>query len=132
MVVVTIQNAEPSIPLNPIKEIIQAALDAADPYRLVKENLDIKDQNLRIGEKIIKVEIESRIVVIALGKASVEMARATASALKGRIDHGVCICKHNPERVVLPRIEIFESAHPIPDERSVRAARIDRKKPWLI
>ena len=124
MVVFTIQNADSSIPLNPIKEIIQAALDAADPYRLVKENLDFKNQTLRIGDKIIKVEKESRIVVIALGKASLEMARAAVYVLEGKIDHGVCICKHNPERVDLPRIEIFESAHPIPDERSVRAANL--------
>ena len=124
MVVVTIHNADPSIPLNAIEEIIQAALDAADPYRLVKEKLKIKHHILRIGDKNIKVERESRIVVIALGKASLEMARAAVSVLGERIDQGVCICKHNLEKVSFEKFQVFESAHPIPDERSVKAANL--------
>ena len=124
MVVVSIQDAEPSIPLNPIKSIIQTALEAADPYRLITENLEIKHDMLRIGDQNYSWDKKNRIIVVGLGKASVPMARAAEDVLGERIYQGVCICKHLPENEKLKHIVIFESSHPIPDGRSVHAAEL--------
>ena len=124
MVVVSIQDANPSIPLNPIKAIIQAALEAADPYRLVKENLELKHDMLRIGDQSFSCNNNGRIIVVGLGKASVQMTRAAEDVLGERITQGVCICKHLSEKKKLERIKVYESSHPIPDVRSVRAAEL--------
>jgi len=124
MVVVSNKDSGPSIPLNPIKAIIQAALEAADPYRLVKENLEKKYDMLRIGDQSFSCNNNGRIIVVGLGKASLQMTRAAEEVLGERINQGVCICKHLPENEKFEQIFVFESSHPIPDVRSVRAAEL--------
>jgi hydroxypyruvate reductase len=115
--------ADPSIPLKSITEIIQAALQAADPYQLVLENLEVGAGKLRVGEKYYSLEKNSQIIIVGLGKASLAMVQAAESKLGSKIDKGVCVCKHNPDQINFITIEVVESSHPIPDQRSVIAAR---------
>lgn len=61
-----------------------------------------------------------RTILLALGKAAAEMAAAVEARWDGPLS-GLAVTRRGSE-VVLPRIEVVGSAHPVPDEASVAAA----------
>ena len=62
-----------------------------------------------------------RIVLVAVGKAAWQMARAAADALGERIDCGVVITKYDHVMGTIPRVTCMEAGHPVPDENSFAA-----------
>lgn len=122
MIDIFVKNPDASIPLNSIKAIINSALSAADPYKLVSDNLRLEERKLWVGEKAFPLHSSSRIILVSLGKAAAAMAIAAEEKLQNRCDTGICVCKHKPEVFKSQYIEIFESSHPVPDERSINAA----------
>jgi hydroxypyruvate reductase len=119
---VSILNANPSIPLNSITKILKSALAAADPYDLVCRNLELQGNELRVGDKVFPLADDSRVVLVGLGKASLDMTRAAETQLAGRVTRALCVCKAIGTGQALPNAEVFQSAHPVPNERSVMAA----------
>ena len=59
-----------------------------------------------------------RVILVAAGKAAWQMAYAACTALGDRITQGIVITKYGHARSALPRIQIVEAGHPIPDENS--------------
>jgi glycerate-2-kinase len=113
-----------SIPIKKIEIVLEAALDAADPYTLVKRNLKLIDNVLLVGEIELPVLLSDRIILLGLGKASPSMMRAGMEILSKRVYKSACVCKHLPCNLEgLESVEIVEAGHPIPDERSVEGAR---------
>ena len=103
--------------------VLEAALEAADPYMLVKRNLEILEEGLLVGEKKYPVASSNKIVLLGLGKAAPNMVRAGLEVLVKRVHKSVCVCKHfPPDAKGLQTAEIIEAGHPIPDERSIAAA----------
>ena len=64
-----------------------------------------------------------RIVLVAVGKAAWQMARAAADVLGERIDTGVVITKYDHVMGEIPRVSCMEAGHPVPDENSFAATR---------
>jgi hypothetical protein len=62
-----------------------------------------------------------RIVLVAVGKAAWQMARAAADALGERIDCGIVITKYDHVMGAIPRVTCMEAGHPVPDENSFAA-----------
>lgn len=113
-----------SIPIKKIEMVLEAALEAADPYTLVKRNLKILDDILLVGEKEFPVLLSNKVILLGLGKASPEMMHAGKEILKNRVHASVCVCKHLPKDLKgLESVKIVEAGHPIPDDRSVVGAR---------
>lgn len=111
-----------SIPTNQIETILQTALDAANPYSLVKDNLQILDNSFLIGGIRYSVSPATRIITLGLGKAAPQMTRAANEVLGQRVSSSVCVCKHQPaNNVGLETTTMVEAGHPVPDERSVKA-----------
>lgn len=94
------------------RHMIEAALKAAQPDSAVASALSRLDLNKK-----------SRLVVIALGKAAWQMARAAHSALGEQIDEGLVITKYDHVKHPLPRFVTREAGHPIPDDNSFEATR---------
>jgi len=90
--------------------IIREALGACMPGTAVRKAL--ADKQFSGG----------RIVLIAIGKAAWEMAASAADILGDRLDCGIVITKYGHSRGELPRCEIREAGHPLPDENSFAAA----------
>jgi glycerate 2-kinase len=68
--------------------------------------------------------VTGRVWVAAVGKAAAAMALGAHDVLGGSVERCLIITKddHVPgEARGLPNVEIYESAHPVPDERSLRA-----------
>src|SRR3954453_18380038 len=105
-----------------IEAMYQAALRASDPRIAVRGALTIDGRGVSISGQ--HVECAGRLVVIAIGKAAVTMAAGAIDALGDRIDAGIAITKDgHAGAITLPRFDIFEAGHPIPDERGVAATR---------
>jgi hydroxypyruvate reductase len=69
-----------------------------------------------------RVPLAARLHVVAAGKAAAAMAAALEDAAGDRIAAGVAVTKDG-HGLPLRRIELREAAHPVPDARSVEAAR---------
>ena len=71
------------------------------------------------------------VAVFAVGKAASAMARGAHAALGERVDQMLVITKDghvDPELARRSRVTIFESGHPVPDERSLAAgAELERR-----
>ncbi|WP_343313629.1 glycerate kinase [Brucella sp. BE17] len=95
-----------------LTSLFEAAVAAADPERVIRDNLPEKPKG--------------RVIVIGAGKGSAQMAAAFEKAWAEKYDdaplEGVvvtrygyaCACKH---------IEIIEAAHPVPDEAGLAATK---------
>ncbi len=99
-----------------ILKIFNKALEAVNPQKAVKAAL---------SELTDSISVYKNIYLLAFGKASCPMAKATIESLSGRIKKGVVITKyHHSEGFSFPEnITLFEAAHPIPDDNSVKATR---------
>ena len=64
-----------------------------------------------------------RIVLVAVGKAAWQMARAAADVLGERIDSGIVITKYDHVMGEIPHVRCVEAGHPVPDQNSFAATR---------
>ncbi len=99
-----------------LRQMLQAALDAVDPYRAVKRALESPDPPTQA------LLAAPRVVVIALGKAAFPMARAAQEVLGARVARGVVVTKAGHASGELPGFRVLIGGHPVPNEGSVRAA----------
>ncbi len=90
--------------------IIKAALLAAQPDTAVREALED-----------IRLDPQGRLILVALGKAAWQMAKAASLALGDRISAGIVITKYGHLGGELPHIQLREAGHPVPDENSFSA-----------
>lgn len=93
----------------------RAALERADPEQATLR--------LLLGDDLATwVRSFPTIRLLGAGKAAAPMARAAERALGERLSGGVVVVKDG-HGLPLDRVEVLESAHPTPDERSVAAGR---------
>ncbi len=102
--------------------ILQAALDAVHPSRLIKEYVQFNDGLLKIEDHSIQLSDKQRIFVIGAGKASAAMAGALEKILGNRIFKGLITTK-DQHKVPLDFINCLEAGHPMPDQRSIAAVK---------
>jgi glycerate 2-kinase len=105
-----------------INQLITAALAAVNPFNAIQNHLRLDSDNLIIGDRVINLTNKD-IRCIAVGKASVPMARSIDTLLGSRISQGLVVTKYNHlGDVKFPdNWEVIESAHPVPDDRSLHA-----------
>ena len=110
-------------PVQSISRILHASIEAADPFSVVKQNLSISKEQFKVGSKTFLLYPTSRIVAVAIGKASLSMAEAAQSVLGERIEKGVVVCKHRPDGCeFIGKMDVLQGSHPVPDEKSISAA----------
>ena len=104
-----------------LDKIYNAALLAANPISCINEFIEEKNELLKIGKKKYNLHSYEKIYVISFGKAAYEMAIGTQRILKKRIAKGIIISNASFEKKV-PGFKFIESSHPLPDDKSVKAA----------
>jgi len=113
---------QPSIDLRTITlEIFRRALAAIDVERVVRESALRDGDRLVIGDENIDLAQFKRVVVIAVGKASVPMARAVEDILGDRISAGLVVTNAVIGRP-LRLLPVGAGGHPLPDSGSLEAA----------
>ncbi len=116
-----------------VMHIIDAGLEAVDPYANTRKLIRIEDGKLRIGgapemdisgfgEEGIELSQIQNIYVIGAGKTVQKQAKALEDILGDRLTGGAITIKKG-EEIYLERIKVTEGAHPVPDENSVAGAR---------
>ena len=63
-----------------------------------------------------------RTLLVAVGKAAWQMARAAADTLGG-VDGGVVVTKYDHVKGEIPGVDCYEAGHPVPDENSYAATK---------
>lgn len=101
----------------------EAALNAVDPYHLVRSRLSLKGDKLVVDSEVIDLREFSELYVIGTGKATYRMAVAVEELLGERISHGVISVPRSQSIDGLKRIKVFRAGHPLPDSGSLEAAR---------
>jgi len=103
-------------------EILEAALEAADPRRAIESSIKLEGDHLKIGGHELILKAYRRILVIGGGKASGRMAEALERILRDLIDGGVIIVPRGTETDLrLRRIKALGASHPFPDAEGVKA-----------
>jgi glycerate 2-kinase len=99
--------------------ILAAGLEAADPSRLVENNVGLAGSRLRILGREHRLD-RGRLVVLAAGKAASRMARAAEARLGDRLSESLAV--DTSDSVPLRRTPRLVAGHPVPDERGFAAA----------
>jgi len=103
---------------------LEAALNAVDPYRCVRSNLSIARGRILAGNRSISISRVSGIRVLAVGKASLRMARAALSALEPLLIGGIVLAPKGKHcRTIDGRFEVHFTGHPFPDSAGLRASQ---------
>lgn len=98
-------------------DIIEHALEAADPYSAVMRLLQFDGDVLKIGDLLLEVNEYERVFILGAGKASLGIAQALEEILGDRISDGLFVLKHG-SGADLQRARVVYANHPYPDENS--------------
>lgn len=101
---------------------MRAALDAVDPYRAVKDALQLEGESLTVGTQRYRLADYKRVLVVGAGKASAPMARAVEETLGERVSAGLVNVKYGHTDSV-SRIRLREASHPLPDQSGLDGTR---------
>ncbi len=107
-----------------VAEILNAAIQAVDPYQAVSRTIFMPGDQLHLGKQTYNLRKNRKIYLVGAGKAGLPMAQAVADKLDRWIVGGLVIVKEGyggAESIGLVRI--VEAGHPIPDLRGLTATR---------
>lgn len=100
--------------------IVARALSEVDAAAAVERVLRLDGSVLRAGPVAWDAASLRRLVLAGAGKAAASMAAAVERILGDRVEPGLVVVKDGHAREGL-RCRVREAAHPIPDDRSLRA-----------
>lgn len=93
---------------NQADQILSAAISAVLPDAAVRRALE-------------NAEFPGRVILVAVGKAAWQMAKAAVDTIGDKIDDGIVITKYGHVKAPLPGIHCREAGHPVPDENTFAA-----------
>jgi glycerate 2-kinase len=115
-----------------ILKILEAGLEAADPYNSARKLLKVEGRRLivgnadfeprgspRSGAEIFDLDKVGKILVVGAGKGVHRVAKAIEDVLGDRLAGGQIIVKHGDE-ANLERVGVTYGGHPVPDEGCVQ------------
>ncbi|MCX2727695.1 DUF4147 domain-containing protein [Thermomicrobium sp. 4228-Ro] len=107
-----------------VEEVFREALSAVDPERSVRASLRLEGDILWVRGVPYRLLENSRLVLLAVGKAALGMAAGALARLGARVDRCVVVPKaEGIQSREFPGCRVIPGAHPIPDERSVEAGK---------
>jgi len=106
-----------------VANILNAALEAANPYTAVKHSFRRVGDQLIVAEESYSLNSSRKILLIGAGKASAGMARGVCDVLGDSLTAGKVILKHFPESSTsfCHGVTFLQGSHPVPSAKSVQA-----------
>ncbi len=101
--------------------ILDAGIKAAEPGRCMFEHVSIEGGMLKVEGKIYDLSSYGGVYVISFGKAAAAMSGAAEKLLGDKITDGIVVSNSEPQKQ-FDRMRFMLSSHPVPDEKSARAA----------
>lgn len=117
----------PPLPGGQVSRILAAALQAADPEKLIRKSLHRRGDRLVFPDQtgISLTEIR-KIYLVAVGKAAFPMVQGVSDLLSGVDFEGILVTKQPVENGASPHfpgLNIITAGHPRPDHNSLKAGR---------
>src|SRR5690606_14188281 len=103
-------------------EMYKEAVEAANPKKCVLDHVRLMGSTLMVDSAKYDLDEHESIYVIAFGKAASSMAEAIEEVLGDRLTGGLVVSNTQPENPC-NKLGFYRSSQPIPDGRSVNAAR---------
>jgi glycerate-2-kinase len=105
-------------------QVIKSALNAVDPYQLIREQIVRTEETLDISGKV-KIDLSNydRILLCGAGKGAAPLTKAVEELLAENLEGGDIIVKYD-HLAELSKVKIHEAAHPVPDENSLKSTEI--------
>jgi len=103
-------------------EIFNESLKAVLPGQLILDSLHLAEDHLQVAGRRYELGKDRNIHVFGSGKASLPAARTMEELLGDRIAGGLIVTNHDEGS--LTRMEVSVGAHPVPDQRSLDAAKM--------
>jgi len=117
-------------------DILEAGLQAGDPYNTTRQMLKLEGSRLTVGDPAfeplytphpgsdsydLKTDID-RVFVFAAGKGMLRVVKALEDVLGDYITGGIALVKYG-DKEELSRVEVLYGAHPVPDANCVEGCR---------
>lgn len=110
-----------------LENIYRAAVREVDPAGLIRGRVKKDGRTLLIrgADSNISADLSAykRVIVLGIGKASARMAEALESILGDELTAGFVVTKYG-HGLPLRKIQVQEAGHPVPDENSLKGARV--------
>ncbi|MEJ2025422.1 MAG: DUF4147 domain-containing protein [Deltaproteobacteria bacterium] len=103
-------------------DIVEYALAQVNPRNGLKKHVTLEGESLHVGKHVFDLRKIEHIYAVGAGKATYLQAVALEEILGERITNGFIAVKEG-QKGTLSRIRMAESAHPVPDARSLQAAQ---------
>ncbi len=100
-------------------DIIEAGLAAIDTTAIMRDQVTLEGEVLRIGYHTFTLSDYRSIRVIGFGKASCQAAAALEKILGPRITSGIAISNATVSASICATITLCESSHPLPTQQNV-------------
>ena len=94
------------------RNIILHAIQASLPDEAVKKAICGKN-----------FEFNGKVIVISIGKAAWNMAKAAADHIPHKIHTGIVLTKYGHSQGEIPGFTILEAGHPLPDENTIMGTK---------
>ncbi|MGN0996328.1 MAG: glycerate kinase [Candidatus Ventricola sp.] len=94
-----------------------------DAQRIIRDSIAAVLPDAAVARALEGRVFPRGVTLVAIGKAAWRMASAASAVLGGQINRGIVITKYDHSEGPLPRIEIVEAGHPVPDANGVAGAR---------
>ena len=91
-------------------------------HTIIKESIQAVLPDVAVQRALAKRSFPGDVYIVAIGKAAWRMAAAAGETLGEKMKAGVVITKYDHSEGTIPRMEIREAGHPVPDENGVKAA----------
>ncbi|QDF29812.1 glycerate kinase type-2 family protein [Halarcobacter anaerophilus] len=102
-----------------LENIYFKALKKVQADSIIKDNLVLKDNSLKIVDEIVDLKKIENLYILGVGKAAFAMAKACENILKQRINGGLVI---STSKGKLKYLQHFTSTHPEVTNKSLKAA----------
>lgn len=112
--------SEPQLRL--VWPVIEAALQAVAPSSLMEKTIKRAGDKLIIGKETIDLSASPLVWVVAIGKAAPSLALSLLRIIEIPVTGGICLYLP-PRPAEIPPLALLPAAHPLPDQRSLKAAR---------
>lgn len=104
------------------ERIFKAGLEEVEPESLIRKSVSLQGEKIVIQGQSFDLARFDRIFLVSVGKAAPFMAKSLADILGKRLEAGIAVCLPQTKKK-LQRIRCLYASHPLPDEKSLRAAR---------
>ncbi len=95
----------------------------SDAQKIITTAIESVHPEILLDRALAKTKIDGEIVIVAIGKAAWEMAKASYKRLQKRVKAGIVITKYSHSKGKIGNLEIYETGHPLPDKNSILATK---------